>query len=286
MTRQRRNHRAGGLSPTGDGGVRAHRAPTMVVALLVLALVAPAVLTACVPPPEVPDDAVEQTASAAPSSKPTTAEESPSAEPEPTREPVDAAPAQPEAPSAAVGVFVSRVVDGDTVEMADGSTIRLIGIDTPERGECGYQAAAGRLSQLVLGVPVVLEPGKTEDSDRYGRLLRYVNAGGTDAGRVLLAEGLAVPRYNSTDGYGWHTREDLYFQVAAAPVCSRQAAPATPPFQAPPPPADSGGGGAEPWNQPGPDLDCADIGQRVRITGPDYHRLDADGDGWGCESYG
>lgn len=42
----------------------------------------------------------------------------------------------------------------------------------------------------------------------------------------------------------------------------------------------------EPWNRPGPDLDCPDIGHSVRITGPDYHRLDRDGDGIGCESYG
>lgn len=34
---------------------------------------------------------------------------------------------------------------------------------------------------------------------------------------------------------------------------------------------------------PPPDLDCADIGQRVRVAGPDPHRLDGDGDGWACE---
>jgi hypothetical protein len=43
--------------------------------------------------------------------------------------------------------------------------------------------------------------------------------------------------------------------------------------------------GNEPWNMPGPDLDCADIGHQVTITGPDYHDLDRDGDGIGCESY-
>jgi micrococcal nuclease len=45
-------------------------------------------------------------------------------------------------------------------------------------------------------------------------------------------------------------------------------------------------GGGEPWNSPGPDLDCADIGHQVSITGADYHGLDRDGDGVGCESYG
>ncbi|MEN5075306.1 HNH endonuclease family protein [Isoptericola cucumis] len=43
---------------------------------------------------------------------------------------------------------------------------------------------------------------------------------------------------------------------------------------------------SKPWNRPGPDLDCSDIRQKVRVYPPDYHRLDADGDGWGCVSYG
>lgn len=39
---------------------------------------------------------------------------------------------------------------------------------------------------------------------------------------------------------------------------------------------------------PPPDLDCPDIGHRVRVdrTHGDPHRLDSDGDGWGCESFG
>lgn len=39
---------------------------------------------------------------------------------------------------------------------------------------------------------------------------------------------------------------------------------------------------------PAPDLDCAQIKRRVRVdhTHGDPHRLDADKDGWGCETYG
>jgi hypothetical protein len=37
------------------------------------------------------------------------------------------------------------------------------------------------------------------------------------------------------------------------------------------------------WN--GVDLDCADVGHTVKVTGSDPHRLDRDGDGWGCESF-
>lgn len=37
---------------------------------------------------------------------------------------------------------------------------------------------------------------------------------------------------------------------------------------------------------PGPDLNCEDIGHQVRVEGVDHHRLDADGDGIGCEADG
>ena len=33
------------------------------------------------------------------------------------------------------------------------------------------------------------------------------------------------------------------------------------------------------------DLDCPDIGKTVWVGSRDYHRLDADNDGWGCDSY-
>lgn len=37
---------------------------------------------------------------------------------------------------------------------------------------------------------------------------------------------------------------------------------------------------------PGPDLDCAQVGHRVKVSGPDHHGLDRDGDGIGCELEG
>lgn len=36
----------------------------------------------------------------------------------------------------------------------------------------------------------------------------------------------------------------------------------------------------------GYDQDCSDIGQMVQLPYYDPDGLDADGDGWGCESYG
>ncbi|GAA4701519.1 hypothetical protein APR04_000254 [Promicromonospora umidemergens] len=41
-----------------------------------------------------------------------------------------------------------------------------------------------------------------------------------------------------------------------------------------------------PVSSTNPDLDCADVGERVWVGSKDYHRLDADDDGWGCDSLG
>ncbi len=188
---------------------------------------------------------------------------------------------------------VNRVVDGDTVDVSGFGRVRVKGIDAPEVGECGHDEATERLAQLVLGRQVSLVPGGRDDRDRYDRLLRYLDLGGTDAGRDLIGAGLAVARYDSRDGYGAHPREGDYIRLdvqapnktcpaALPPAAASQPAPSPKPAPAP----KAAAGSAEPWNQPGPDLDCADIRRKVRITGPDYHRLDADGDGWGCDSYG
>lgn len=111
---------------------------------------------------------------------------------------------------------VTSVVDGDTLDVEGVGRVRLVGIDTPEVGECGYDEARERLSDLVLGEPVTLVTAGVDDRDRYDRLLRYVDVDGADAGLVLLDEGLAVSRYDSRDGYGEHEREDDYLHADAA----------------------------------------------------------------------
>jgi endonuclease YncB( thermonuclease family) len=106
---------------------------------------------------------------------------------------------------------VTQVVDGDTVVIESGSHVRLIGVDTPERGTCGYEAATGALRRMVEGRTVVLvNPGSVQDRDTYGRLLRFVDVGGRDAGLAEIQAGLAVARYDSQDGYDPHPREAEY----------------------------------------------------------------------------
>jgi endonuclease YncB( thermonuclease family) len=113
-------------------------------------------------------------------------------------------------------------VDGDTVVIGSGEHVRLIGIDTPERDECGYRPAADALRAIVEGRLVTLvNPDSVQDEDRYGRLLRYVDRSGRDAGHALLKRGLAVARYDSLDGYDHHPRQARYRVAdrAVASVC-------------------------------------------------------------------
>jgi len=115
---------------------------------------------------------------------------------------------------------VQAVVDGDTVDVTNGGAddrVRLLGIDTPERGDCGFGPAADLLSSLVDRKVITLTPAGAgnDDRDRYGRLLRYVDVDGVDAGLALLDQGLAIARYDSRDGYGAHPREDAYIAADA-----------------------------------------------------------------------
>lgn len=113
-----------------------------------------------------------------------------------------------QAPASAA--LVDYVVDGDTIRLGSGTYVRLIGIDTPEVGECGYEAAKAALDQMVGPNVELPNPLSVDDKDRYGRLLRYVRVGGRDTGLVLIRRGLATARYDSLDGYDWHPRQDRY----------------------------------------------------------------------------
>ena len=86
---------------------------------------------------------------------------------------------------------VASVIDGDTVELADGRRVRYIGIDTPERDQ-PYAAGATALNRsLVEGQDVWLETD-AQATDQYGRLLAYVWAGDTFVNLELVRQGFAT----------------------------------------------------------------------------------------------
>lgn len=91
---------------------------------------------------------------------------------------------------AITGSFVTRVVDGDTIVIEGGERVRLLYIDTPERGKPCYAEATRRMSELIGAGNITLERSG-ENKDVYGRLLRYVYANNTMVNIVLVREGLA-----------------------------------------------------------------------------------------------
>ncbi|MET4637828.1 thermonuclease family protein [Mycetocola sp. 2940] len=109
----------------------------------------------------------------------------------------------PTAPSAsAQTATVVRVVDGDTLVVDRGNgdeRVRLVGVDTPETVapnapvECFGPEASAYLTGLLAGRTVSLDPDPSQaDTDRYGRLLRYVwvaDAGTWNSVEVLLLSG-------------------------------------------------------------------------------------------------
>jgi len=88
-------------------------------------------------------------------------------------------------------VIVSKIVDGDTIELITGESVRLLGINTPERGQPYYEESKNRLKELIEGKGVYLE-GDVEDNDQYGRLLRYVFLNNENINVKMLSEGLAT----------------------------------------------------------------------------------------------
>jgi micrococcal nuclease len=86
--------------------------------------------------------------------------------------------------------IVVEVVDGDTIILENGSKIRLIGINAPEKGYFNYVEAKEILQSLILLQNVRLE-SDLEDKDDYNRLLRYVFVDDIFVNLWLVEEGYA-----------------------------------------------------------------------------------------------
>lgn len=192
---------------------------------------------------------------------------------------------------------VVRVVDGDTIRVVlagEEYAVRYIGIDTPETVHfsqpvewMGREASAAN-AELVEGRIVELERDISE-TDRYGRLLRYVWLA-NEAGWLLVNQELVRRGFALVSTYPPDVRySDLFL---ASQRLAREGAlglwggqpkptetsrpdivacdPSYPGVCIPPSP---------------PDLDCGDIPyRRFDVLPPDPHRFDGDYDGYGCES--
>lgn len=96
--------------------------------------------------------------------------------------------------------LVTKVVDGDTIDLEGGKTVRLIGIDTPETVDprrpvgCFGKEASNKTKELLTSKTVILQKD-ISNIDKYNRFLRYVFLPLED-GTVLF-----VNDYLVRDGY-------------------------------------------------------------------------------------
>lgn len=213
---------------------------------------------------------------------------------------------------------VETVTDGDTLQLADGTRIRLIGIDAPEQGTCLADEATARLREMTPpGTRLRLEYD-VERTDAFGRTLAYVyrEADNLFVNMAMIDAGLARPLTVSPNTARAHAFSGAASAATAANrglwgACTTTSAstttsqptstvaPATVPTTAAPPPTTARPVTTEPSScspayptvcipPPPPDLDCPDIPyRRFHVVAPDPHRFDgSDNDGIGCESGG
>jgi len=88
--------------------------------------------------------------------------------------------------------IVKRIIDGDTivVDIYNDTSIRLLGINTPEKGELYYSEAKEFLENLILNKTIKLEYGK-EKYDKYKRVLAYVHLNNQNINSKLIEGGFA-----------------------------------------------------------------------------------------------
>jgi micrococcal nuclease len=206
---------------------------------------------------------------------------------------------------------MSRVVDGDTIKVdvrGFETTMRLIGIDTPETKrpgypvQCGGPAASAEAARLLpRGTRVRLVSDPSQDArDRYGRFLGYVYKVGLGGARGSVNYRLVFTGFAKTYVYGnvpfryagaffgaeiraKRARRGVWGAPCNGNTLKPQYAPRVAPTTGTSSRCDPNYAGAC-IPPPPPDLDCSDItARRFRVVGTDVHRFDSDGDGIACE---
>ncbi len=101
---------------------------------------------------------------------------------------------------------VDYIIDGDTIKLLSGETVRYIGINTPEMKDdrnivqCFAKEAKARNKDLVNGKVIHLEKD-ISDIDKYNRLLRYVYLVATGTEQVFINLKLVQEGYAYASSY-------------------------------------------------------------------------------------
>ena len=94
-----------------------------------------------------------------------------------------------------VSGICTKVSDGDTITVEGVGKVRLVGVNTPEKGVAGADTSKYLVEKLCLNKEVSLDIDNSKHSDKYGRTLAVVIVDGKNLNEILLKEGLAEIMY-------------------------------------------------------------------------------------------
>ncbi len=100
----------------------------------------------------------------------------------------------------------TKVIDGDTIDVEGVGRIRLVGVNTPERNESGYQNATDFVKEQCLGKEVTVDVDDQKHYDKYNRTLAVVYVNGSNLNQELLQKHYAEVMYippSEFDPYSW-----------------------------------------------------------------------------------
>jgi|GEM_PF-4258824 len=86
---------------------------------------------------------------------------------------------------------VTRIIDGDTIMVRNVGTVRLVGINAPERGRRNYRRSIDFLNNYALNLSVRVRVNTRRLRDRFGRIRGVVIAGRLNLNRELVRRGYA-----------------------------------------------------------------------------------------------
>lgn len=200
-----------------------------------------------------------------------------------TPQPIKATPSQDAQPlksttskycSGNAGCFtgqVTGIVDGDTISV-DGQSIRFALASTPEiNTPMGLAAKQFVLQTCPLGSKVTVDEDDGQIQGSYGRIVGVVYCNGVNLNQAVIEEGYGHLSFVHCDNSEFSGKTwsgcgipQPKTQYSSGSNCDTNYSGACIP-------------------RGSPDLDCADVGSNIRVTGSDPHGLDRDGDGIGCE---
>lgn len=102
--------------------------------------------------------------------------------------------------------YCSRVIDGDTIDVDGVGRIRFVGVNTPEKGQPGYQEAKDFVRAMCFGKIVYLDIDDKKQHDKYGRSLAVVYVNDINLNSELLKRGYAEIMYippSEFNPYSW-----------------------------------------------------------------------------------